>query len=557
MLKQRIATQIIAALKEAQMAGELPAFDTPEQIPVEHARPEFGDYASPIAMSLAKVARMPPLKIAETIANHFGTVDFLSEPEVSPPGFLNFRLKPAWLVQQVDTLLKAGNQAGNIDVAGGRRIQVEFVSSNPNGPLTIGHARNAAIGDTLANVLEAGGYRVQREYYFNDAGLQMEKFYESVYVRYMQELGHDTLEIPQNGYHGAYVIDLAKNIISEEGDRFASLSSDQGINQIGKIALQKMIALIKEDLAFMDVHYDHWYSESSVYSTGLFDKVKSILEKRGYIEEKDGAIWFTSTDLGEDKDNVIVRSNGHPTYFASDIGYHYDKFVIRGFDEVINVWGADHQGHVPRMSAVMEALGLDPQRLDILVYQLVTLTRAGEVVRLSTRTGDIITLREVMEEVGGDVTRFLLLQRSTNAQMDFDLDLAKDTSDKNPVYYVQYAHARIASVLRRAEERGISISDSPDLSLLQHEAELNLIKKMLQLSEIIELITVQREPHHITHYAQELATAFHGFYKVCRVVSSEPGDEDITQARLALVRAAKLVLARTLALAGISAPERM
>ncbi|RME47372.1 MAG: arginine--tRNA ligase [Chloroflexi bacterium] len=557
MLKEQIAKLIEQALRNAQAAGDLPAFEPPERIPVERARPEFGDYASPVAMTLARSARMAPIKIAEAIARHIDQVDFLGQVEVAPPGFINLRLSPAWLARQVSTILAAGDRFGNIDLGRGRRIQVEFVSSNPNGPLTIGHGRNAAIGDTMANVLEAAGYQVQREYYFNDAGRQMTLFYASVYARYMQELGHTEVELPDEGYRGAYVIDLAREIIAEEGDRFAHLDYDQAVAEIGKIALQKMIDLIKQDMALMGVRFDRWYTESSVYETGLFDQVLEMLREKGYVEEKEGAIWFTSTELGEDKDNVIVRSNGHPTYFASDIAYHYDKFILRGFDEVIDVWGADHQGHVPRMKAVMRAFGLDPDRLDVIIYQLVTLKRGDEIVRLSTRSGDLITLREVIEEVGGDVVRFLLLQRSPDAQMDFDLELAKDTSEKNPVYYVQYAHARIASILRYAQEQGVPVSDNPDLSLLTHPAELNLIREMLRLPEVIELVTTQREPHHLTHYAQDLATAFHAFYKDCRVISSEPGDEAITQARLALVRAAKLVLARTLRLLGVDAPERM
>jgi arginyl-tRNA synthetase len=557
MLKEQIADLIQRAIKAAQAAGDLPAFDLPERIPVERAKPEYGDFASPVAMPLARSARMAPIKIAEAIIRHLDRAEFLAGAEVAPPGFINLRLSLTWLAQQVNAVLAAGDRFGDVDLAHGKSIQVEFVSSNPNGPLTIGHGRNAAIGDTVANVLAAAGYRVQREYYFNDAGRQMNLFYASVYARYMQELGHSEVELPEEGYRGAYVIDLAREIIAEEGDRFAHLDYDQAVEVIGEIALQKMIDLIKQDMALMGVHFDRWYTESSLYQTGLFEEALQILRKKGFVEEKEGAIWFTSTDLGEDKDNVIVRSNGYPTYFASDIAYHYDKFVLRGFDEVINVWGADHQGHVPRMKAVMRAFGLDPDRLDIIIYQLVTLKRGDEIVRLSTRTGDLVTLREVIEEVGGDVVRFLLLQRSPDAQMDFDLELARDTSEKNPVYYVQYAHARIASILQYAREQGVPLSDTPDVSLLTHPAELNLIRGMLRLPEVIELITTQREPHHLTHYAQDLATAFHAFYKDCRVISSEAGDEAITQARLALVRAAKLVLARTLALIGVSAPERM
>lgn len=557
MLKERIAKLIDQAIHDALDAGALPPFDPPDNVPVQHTKPEYGDFASPVAMPLAGVAHMAPVKIAETIVEHLGDADFLAEAHVTHPGFINIRLDTGWLAQQVNAILEAGDHFGNIDLGQGKRVQVEFVSSNPNGPLTIGHGRNAAIGDTIANVLAAAGYDVQREYYFNDAGRQMNLFYASVYARYMQELGYETVDMPEDGYRGTYVIELAQEIIDEEGDRFVALDYDHAVEEIGKIALQKMIDLIKEDLSFMGVRYDNWFTESSVFESGLFDEVLEMLREKGYVEEKEGAVWFTSTELGDDKDNVIVRSNGYPTYFASDIAYHYDKFVQRGFDEVINVWGADHQGHVPRMKAVMRAFGLDPDRLDIIIYQLVTLKRGDETVRLSTRTGDLITLRDVIEEVGGDVVRFLLIQRSPTAQMDFDLELAKDTSEKNPVYYVQYGHARIASILRYAEEQGVPIADDPDVALLTHPSELDLIREMLRLPEIVEQVVTQREPHHLTHYAQDLATTFHGFYKDCRVISSEPGDEAITQARLALVRAAKLVLARTLGLIGVEAPESM
>lgn len=557
MLKERIAELIEEAIADALDAGALPPFDPPDNIPVQHAKPEFGDFSSPVAMPLAGVAHMAPMQIAETILEHLGEADFLAETDVTHPGFINVRLDPAWLAQQVNVILEAGGRVGDVDLAEGKSVQVEFVSSNPNGPLSIGHGRNAAIGDTIANVLDVAGYDVQREYYFNDAGRQMRLFYASVYARYMQELGYDAVAMPEDGYRGTYVVDLAREIIDEEGDRFAGLDYDYAVEEIGEVALQKMIELIQEDLSFMGVRYDRWYTESSVFETGLFDQVLEMLREKGFVAEKEGAVWFASRELGEDKDNVIIRSSGHPTYFASDIAYHYDKFVQRGFDEVINVWGADHQGHVPRMKAVMRAFGLDPDRLDIIIYQLVTLKRGDETVRLSTRTGDVITLREVIEEVGGDVVRFLLLQRSPTAQMDFDLELAKDTSEKNPVYYVQYAHARIASILRYAEAQGVPISSNPDVSLLTHPAELDLIREMLRLPEIIEQVATQREPHHLTHYAQDLATAFHGFYKECRVISSEPGDEAITQARLALVQAAKAVLARTLGLCGVDAPESM
>jgi len=495
---------------------------------------------------------MAPIKIAEAIARHIPSAEFLARVEPAPPGFVNFTLSDEWLAQQVEAILAAGEAYGNTDLGKGKRVQVEFVSANPTGPLTVGSGRNAVIGDTLANVLSAAGYDVQREYYINDRGTQVELFNETLYARYAQALGVDE-EIPERGYRGAYMVEMGREIAAEEGDRFLKMPKAEAIAAIGEIGLKKILQGIKDDLEAMGIHYDNWFSERSLYN-GAFDKVMAILRQGGYIVEREGAIWFASTELGEDKDNVLVRSDGEPGYFASDIAYHYNKFVERGFDWVIDVWGADHQGHVPRMKAMMRALGLDPERLTLIIYQLVTLKRGGEVVRLSKRTGDIVTLREVLDEVGSDAVRFFLLSRSAESQMDFDLELAKEQSAENPVYYVQYAHARIASILRYAGD--LDYSDG-DVSLLRSEPELTLIRKMLLLPEIVELAATSLAPHHLTYYAQDLASAFHCFYRDCRVVSSDPADAELTKARLKLVLAAKIVLAKTLKLMGMSAPERM
>jgi len=359
--------------------------------------------------------------------------------------------------------------------------------------------------------------------------------------------------MPSEGYLGNYMVDLAKEIISEEGDRFLSLPEAEAISELGKLGLEKIISSIREDLKLLRVDFDVWFSEQSLYKNGQFDKVMSILREGGHLTEKENATWFVSTALGEDKDNVVVRGDGLPTYFAADIAYHYNKFLERNFDRVIDIWGADHQGHVSRLKAVVGALGIDPDRLELIIHQLVTMRRGGETVRISKRSGDLITLREVIDEVGTDACRYFLLSRSANSQMDFDLELAKQESQDNPVYYVQYAHARIASILRLAEERKISYTDG-DVSLLASEPELILIRKLLLLPEIVEVVVQSLEPHHLTYYAQELATSFHSFYKLCRVVSD---DEALSKARLKLVQATKTVLARTLHLMGMTAPDRM
>jgi len=433
-------------------------------------------------------------------------------------------------------------------------VQLEFVSVNPTGPLHVGHGRGAILGDALANVLTATGYKVEKEYYINDAGSQIDAFYRTLYARYQQCLGIEA-EVPSNGYLGGYMIDLAKEIIAEKGDKFLALPEPEAVLQLGQLGLDKIIKLIRSDLELLGVTFDVWFSERSLYESGQYQTALSLLRQGGYIGEKEGATWFVSTALGEDKDNVVVRGDGSPTYFASDIAYHYDKFLVRKFDKVINIWGADHQGHVSRMKAVVGALGIAPERLKVIISQLVTLRRGDELVRISKRSGDIITLHEVLGEVGADACRFFFLSRSADSQMDFDLELAKKQSADNPVYYVQYAHARIASIIRLAQQRGIDYRGG-DVALLTTEPELTLIRKMLLLPEIVEVVVYTLEPHHLAYYAQDLATIFHSFYTQCRVVSRDD-DEILTKARLKLVAAAKLVLAKTLHLMGMTAPEKM
>ncbi len=552
MSKETIAEIIKSAILEAQNAGKLPAVTLPEIVIERPQNPEHGDYASSISLKLARAVGTSPMNIAGDIAAFIKPSPEISDVSVAAPGFINFNLNSQWLSNQVDSILASGQKYGNIDVGSGKRIQIEFVSINPTGPLHVGHGRGAILGSTLCNVMSSGGYEVVKEYYFNDAGSQMDSFRHSLYSRYLQGLGQE-VEMPVEGYMGRYLVDLAAEIIGEEGDRFLKMPETEGIEDLGKLGLAKILSGTKEDLARLRVEFDEWFSEKALYSNGQFDKVMKLLRDNGYIAEKEGATWFVSTALGEDKDNVVVRGNGSPTYFAADIAYHYNKFIERKFDEVINIWGADHMGHVSRLKAVVGALGIDPDRLQIIVHQMVTLRRGGEIVKISKRSGDIITLRELVEEVGVDACRFFFLCRTADSQMDFDLELAKKHSADNPVYYVQYAHARIASILRLADEKGVS-SEGGDVSLLTSEPELILIRKMLLLPEMVELICDSLEPHHLTYYAQDLATVFHSFYKQCRVVSS---NVELTKARLKLVKAAKLVLGRTLNLMGMDAPEKM
>jgi arginyl-tRNA synthetase len=552
MLRDKLKSLITKAVESAQRSGKLPAVMIPD-IAVERTQnPEHGDYATSLPLRLARDARTNPLTLARELAGFIPPSEEIEKVVAAPPGFINFTLKDEWLASQVDSILESGENLGNNNYGNGLSVQVEFVSVNPTGPLHVGHGRGGILGSTLANVLAASGYRVQKEYYFNDAGSQMNAFKQTLYVRYLQSFGIQK-EIPENGYHGSYMIDLAKEIITEHGDKFRNLPESEAIEQLGKLGLQKVMDKIKEELKILRVSYDIWFSEQSLYRNGQYQKILEILRKNGYLIEKDGATWFVSTALGEDKDNVVIRSDGSPTYFAADIAYHYNKFIERGFNRVINIWGADHQGHVARMKAVVGAMGIDPANLTIIIHQMVTLKRGGELVRVSKRTGDIITLREVMDEVGVDACRYFFLARSANSQMDFDLELAKKQSQDNPVYYIQYAHARIASIMRLAQERHISHDDG-DVSLLKTAPELTLIRKLLQLPEIIETVAITLEPHHLAYYAQELATIFHIFYRDCRVVTD---DEALTKARLKLVRATQTVLAKTLTLMSMTAPDKM
>ena len=552
MLKQELVSCLREAVAEAQRKGLLASTALPDVL-IEHPqKPEHGDFASGLPLKLARAMKMPPMAIAEIVSAHIAPPPAVDRVLIAAPGFINFTLREGWLSTQVEAILAAGESYGAIDLGKGKRVQVEFVSVNPTGPLHVGHGRGAVLGSTLANVLAASNFAVQKEYYVNDTGSQIENFGRSLYVRYLQRLGREA-ELPPGGYYGDYLIDLAAEIIQEQGDGLLAMSENEAVSHLAEVGLARMLQRIKQDFALLNVAFDTWFSEKSLYQGGQYAKAMDLLRTRGYVTERENATWFESTALGEDKDNVLVRSDGLPTYFAADIAYHYDKFLVRNFDWVIDIWGADHQGHVPRMKAMLRALGRDPDQLTIILHQLVTLRRGQELVRVSKRSGDIVTLRQLIEEVGPDACRFFFLSRSADSQMDFDIELAKRQSADNPVYYVQYAHARIASILRLAEQRGFDCNRG-DTALLTSEPELTLIRCLILLPQIVERVAVTLEPHHLPHYAQDLATVFHSFYRQCRVVSE---DAALTGARLKLVQATRIALARVLHLMGMAAPDKM
>lgn len=543
------------ALAEAQAADALPSVAVDEVAIERPQNPEHGDFASSLPLKLARPMRMNPLQIAERIAERIPRDGLLQSANVARPGFINFALSQDWLQQQVDTIRRAGGSFGGIDAGGGQRVQIEFVSANPVGPLHIAHARGGVIGSALANVLQAAGYDVTREYYFNDAGAQIGHFSRTLLARYKQQCGISA-EVPPDGYHAEYMIDLAAEIHAEQGDALLALPEPDALQSLGEIGIAKFMARIRQDLQALRIDYDEWFNEVTLFADRQFERAMALLRERGYITERDGAVWFASTALGDEKDKVMVRSNGVPTYFASDVAYHYNKFFERSFDKVVNIWGADHQGHALFMKALVAALGMPADKLKLIINQLVTLKRGGETVRLSKRSGDIITLREVVDEVGADACRYFFLSRAADSQMDFDLELAKRQSQENPVYYIQYAHARIAGILRLAAERGIDHAEG-DLSLLTHPTELALIRKMLTLPEMIDMMARNFEAHHLPHYAYETATAFHLFYQNCRVVSGVEDEAELSKARLKLAEAAKITLARCLTLMTMDAPESM
>ncbi|MEJ2208657.1 MAG: arginine--tRNA ligase, partial [Anaerolineae bacterium] len=482
MLRDELTDLIYKATRKAQRKGSLPRTDIPEVVIERPRREEHGDYATSLPLKMiadvnralkeAEKPKLSPLELAGRIVHRLEEVPYVGKVEVAPPGFINITLDEGWLAAQVEEILAAGQDFGGVNRGQGRRMQVEFGSANPTGPMHVGFGRNLVLGDSLANVLAAAGYDVQREYYVNDGGNQITRFAESLYVRYCELLGREPApesgliagEIPEGGYHGEYIVDWARQILESEGERFLEEPYDQALEGIREAGLEISMGQIRHDCERMNIHYDNWFSERTLYDPqaspqlggSVFDRVMSILREGHHLYMADGAVWFNATALDGDKDEVIIKSDGRPGYFVSDIAYHYNKFRQRGFEWVIDVWGADHQGHAPRMKAMMKALRLDPEDLTLLIYQMVTLVEGGEQVRLSKRAGTQVDLHEVLDDIGPDALRFFLLARAADSQMDLDLALARRQSDENPVYYVQYGHARIASILRYAAEQGHS-----------------------------------------------------------------------------------------------------
>ncbi|MFD2614557.1 arginine--tRNA ligase [Paenibacillus gansuensis] len=522
------------------------------EVPKEKAH---GDFSTNAAMQLTKLAKKNPRQIAETILENLdqGSAG-IEKAEIAGPGFINFFMNRSYLYNVVPEVLTAGADYGRINAGQGRRIQLEFVSANPTGSLHLGHARGAAVGDALCNVLDFAGYEVTREYYINDAGNQVMNLAKSIEARYLQELGQE-VEMPEDGYHGEDIKGFAKELVAEKGDAFVNLPSEERLDFFRTYGLEKELDKIKRDLGRFGVKFDEWFSETSLYTNGQVIEALEELKAKGQSYEQEGATWLRTTDYGDDKDRVLIKNDGSYTYLTPDIAYHKTKYA-RGYDEMINIWGADHHGYIPRMKAAMEALGNDPDKLRVLIAQMVSLFQNGEKVKMSKRTGKAVTMVDLMDEVGVDAIRYFFTMRSMDSHLDFDMDLAISTSNENPVFYVQYAHARICSIFRKAEEQGITVLplNQIDLTKLTSEAEFGLLLKLGELPEEIAIAAASYAPHRVIRYVYELAAQFHSFYRAERVITD---DAQQTQARLALLQAVRTVIRNVLALIGVSAPDQM
>lgn len=554
--QNQLKEKIIAAVNTAIEKGELASGDLPEFIIEKPADKKNGDFSTNIAMAGARVFRKAPKMIAEAIVSNLNLEGTLFErAQIAGPGFINFYLSQRYYSEIVKDVLSCGDGYGRSDYGKGKKVIVEFVSANPTGPMHIGNARGGAIGDCLASVLDAAGYEVWREFYVNDAGNQIEKFATSLEVRYLQLCGKD-IEMPEDAYHGADITAHAENFKALNGDKYADCESDERRKALVAYALPINIEGLERDLKAYRIVYDNWFRESSVHENGAVKRVIDTLKEKGVTYEKDGALWFKASEFGNDKDIVIVRANGLPTYIVPDIAYHYNKLVTRGFDKAIDVLGADHHGYVPRMKAALTALGIDANRLDCVIMQMVRLVRNGETIKLSKRSGKAITLNTLLEEIPIDAARFFFNLREPNSHFDFDLELAAKQSSENPVYYVQYAHARICSILRKAEEEGAALTspEASELDLLTSDEERALIAHLSSLTEEIVSAAKNYDPAKITHYVVELATLFHKFYNAQRVMTE---DKALMTSRLYLCLAVKNTIKNILTMLKIEAPASM
>lgn len=549
-VKQTLVEEINNSIQQAQLADTSEIPEIKIEIPKDKSN---GDYSTNIAMVLTKIAKRNPREIAQAIVDNLDTTKAKVEKvAIAGPGFINFYLDNSYLTAIISEAMDKGDKFGHTEEANGKSILVEYVSANPTGDLHIGHARNAAVGDTLSNILEAAGYQVTREYYINDAGNQITNLARSIEARYFEALGDDSFEMPEGGYHGKDIINIGKDLADKQPE-LKDLSEDERIKTFRQLGVDYEMEKLRTDLSDFNTHFDSWFSETSLYEKGEIKKVLDKMTNLGYTYEQDGATWLRTTDFKDDKDRVLIKKDGNYTYFLPDIAYHFDK-IERGNDVLINLFGADHHGYINRLKASLETFGVEKDRLEIQIMQMVRLMQDGQEVKMSKRTGNAITLREIMDEVGVDAARYFLTMRSPDTHFDFDMELAKQESQDNPVYYAQYAHARICSILKQAEERGIKPSKEADFSYITNAKAIDLLKKIAEFETMIESSAVQRAPHRITNYIQELASHFNKFYNAEKVLTD---DVEKTTALIALINAVKITMHNALDLVGVNAPESM
>ena len=547
-VKQTLVEVIEASIKKAELANDIPEIKI--EIPKDVKN---GDYSTNIAMVLTKIAKRNPREIAQAIVDHLdASKAHVKKVDIAGPGFINFYLDNQYLTDIIPEAIQKGDQFGKAEASKNKNILLEYVSANPTGDLHIGHARNAAVGDTLANILIAAGYHVTREYYINDAGNQISNLARSIETRFFEALGDNSYEMPEDGYNGKDIVEIGKDL-ADKHPEIKDYSDDERLKTFRQLGVDYEMSKLKKDLSDFNTHFDNWFSETSLYEKGEIKEVLAKMNDLGYTYETDGATWLRTSDFKDDKDRVLIKKDGNYTYFLPDIAYHFDK-VQRGNDILIDLMGADHHGYINRLKASLETFGVDSDRLEIQIMQMVRLMQNGEEVKMSKRTGNAITLREIMDEVGVDAARYFLTMRSPDTHFDFDMELAKEQSQDNPVYYAQYGHARICSILKQAKEQGIDISTDVDFSKITNEKAIELLKKVAEFEPTIESAADSRAPHRMTNYIQDLASHFHKFYNAEKVLTD---DIEKTKAHIALVEAVRITLNNALALVGVSAPETM
>ena len=555
-ISELVTTQVSRAIKTSMESGDLPKVSIPEILIERPQKKEHGDFACTISLKLSSILKMNPMDIAKAIVSNLDSNEMISVKNITSPGFINLSLNSIWLAAQVKSIRESPEKFTRLDIGKNKTVQVEYVSANPTGQLHVAHIRGAVIGSTIANILQATGHAVHQEYYINDAGNQIEKFNQSLLIRYKQ-LFDDNIDFPDGLYPGEDIVSIAQKIKSSKGEQYLNLNESESKSEIGFLGRTLILSQIASELDLLGIKFDEWFSEKTLLDNNEFQYCLQALEESGYVTQKDGATWLKTSQLGEEKDNVLIRNNGIPTYYATDIAYHFNKFKKRNFDKVIDIWGADHHGQIPRLKKALSLIKVDASKLDVILVQMVRFKKGSVTEKLSKRKGTAIPLATLVKEIGSDACRYMFLSKSHDSQVEFDLDLTKKQSSENPIYYIQYAHARICSILKSANIKKIDYFNNTEKPIYHNQTELELIKKLIEFPEILELSSSNLSPHHIPHYSFELASRFHLFYQHCKVINEDPQNMNETISRLLLIDATRIMLDTCLRMMGMTSPEEM